>query len=119
MPYSISISVLQLDSRIMMRFHSIALAAIAVLAFATAQRQYGENQVPVERDNDLVVENFRSIDDIDLLSPAFQSQETIRPGFANGTDGPTTPSELDYYVQSIASRNSDWMTYRSAGFTSE
>lgn len=93
--------------------------AVSLLTLAAGQTQYGENHVPVDRDNEAVAENFPPMEDIDLLSPAFQSPDTIRPGFENGTDGPTSQFELEYFVQSLASRNSDWMTYRSADFTSE
>lgn len=96
-----------------------AIRAAALLTLASAQTQYGENHVTVTRDSDAVAENFPPIDDIELLSPAFQSPNTIRPGFDNGTEGPTTQFELDYFVQSLASGNSDWMTYRSADFSSE
>lgn len=95
------------------------ISASGLLALAAGQTQYGENQVTVSRDNDAVAANFPAVDDVELLSPAFQSQNTVRPGFSNGTDGPTTQFELDYFVQSLASRNSDWMTYQSADFSSE
>ena len=93
--------------------------ATSLLTLAIAQTQYGENQVTVERDSDAVAENFPSVESIELLSPPFQSPATVRPGFSDGTDGPTTQFELDYFVQSLASQNSDWMTYRSADFSSE
>ncbi|KAK5956891.1 hypothetical protein OHC33_002380 [Knufia fluminis] len=39
--------------------------------------------------------------------------------FANGTEGPTDDATMDYFLRSIASRNTDWMTYYSADFQSE
>lgn len=102
----------------MTRFKHLSLAT-SLLTVVTAQTQYGENQVTVTRDSDAVAENFPPVDGIELLSPAFQSPDTVRPGFSNGTDGPTSQFELEYFVQSLASRNSDWMTYRSADFSSE
>lgn len=109
--------------------------------------QYGENHAPVEKDEELVAANFPDTNET-LLSPAFVSPETVLPGFANGTDGPTDDAtlgeyrtyllrsyikiffsdfitiaqlidhELDSFLRSIAERN-DWAQYKTADFTSE
>ena len=49
---------------------------------------YGDNYTPTMKDNDAVARNYPDVD-IDLLSPAFLNPETVPPGFANGTSGPT------------------------------
>jgi hypothetical protein len=49
---------------------------------------YGDNYNEVTKDSDAVARNYPDVD-IDLLSPAFVSPETIPEGFANGTSGPT------------------------------
>lgn len=79
--------------------------------------QYGENHSPVEKDEDLVAANFPDTSET-LFSPAFASPESVLPGFANGTDGPTDDATLDSFLRSIAARN-DWVQYRVADFTSE
>lgn len=56
--------------------------------------QYGHNQVPVRRDNELVAANFGDIEDYELLSPAFLKPDTVSNKFWNGTDGPTSDTEL-------------------------
>ena len=49
---------------------------------------YGNNYNEVEKDDEAISRNYPDID-IDLLSPAFLSPETVPAGFANGTAGPT------------------------------
>lgn len=49
---------------------------------------YGDNYTPVNKDDEAISRNYPDID-IDLLSPAFLNPETVPPGFANGTSGPT------------------------------
>ncbi|KAI1477482.1 carboxypeptidase [Daldinia eschscholtzii] len=78
---------------------------------------YGENHVPVEKDEDLVAANFPNTNET-LYSPAFVNPESVLPGFANGTDGPTDDATLDLFLRSIADRN-DWVQYKVADFTSE
>lgn len=58
--------------------------------------QYGENHSPVEKDEDLVAANFPDTSET-LFSPAFASPESVLPGFANGTDGPTDDATLGMY----------------------
>ncbi|KAI1332911.1 carboxypeptidase [Xylariaceae sp. FL0255] len=79
--------------------------------------QYGANRAPVERDEDVVAANFPDTTD-KLLSPAFLNPESVNPGFANGTDGPTDDLTLDAFIHEIASRN-DWITHHMSSFTSE
>ncbi|KAK3705977.1 hypothetical protein LTR37_012971 [Vermiconidia calcicola] len=93
--------------------------ALTLASPIVAQAQYGENEVPVLQDSAKVERLFPPVNSTQLLSPAFQSPRTVpSQGFANGTEGPTSLTELDYFVRSIAERNS-YMTYRSADFTSE
>ncbi|KAL2753266.1 hypothetical protein ACRALDRAFT_1083065 [Sodiomyces alcalophilus JCM 7366] len=79
--------------------------------------QYGYNHVPVLRDPHHVAVHFEPVD-IDLYSPAFLSPEGRQPGFSNGTQGPTSHEVMESYIKEIASRN-DYMTYKTANFTSE
>jgi hypothetical protein len=75
-------------------------AGILLVYGATAQSggpqsglQYGENQVVVQKDSDVVATAFPDVN-ITLLSPAFLSPETVPAAFANGTDGPTDDIDL-------------------------
>lgn len=56
---------------------------------AAAQRQYGYNHREVNKDSAAASQFFLDINDVELLSPAFLNPETVPPGFANNTDGPT------------------------------
>ncbi|KAF7194789.1 Carboxypeptidase 2 [Pseudocercospora fuligena] len=78
---------------------------------------YGGNSLAVIKDSDVVSQAFPEID-IELLSPYFLNPGRRNAGFVNGTQGPTSLTELDYFVRSIADRN-DWITYRPAEFQSE
>ncbi|KAI8957070.1 Zn-dependent exopeptidase [Daldinia sp. FL1419] len=95
------------------RFQAVLLLCSPVV---TAVR-YGENHAPVEKDEDLVAANFPNANET-LFSPAFANPESVLPGFANGTDGPTDDATLDLFLRSIAERN-DWVQYKIADFTSE
>ena len=101
-----------------------------------AQLQYGENQRGTTKDSDVVSRAFPDVESIELLSPAFLNPDSTPPGWVNGTDGPTSDTEmgifnqpasrtmlsltrsLDYFYRSIADRN-DWLTYQAAEFLSE
>ncbi|KJX92174.1 carboxypeptidase 2 like protein [Zymoseptoria brevis] len=78
---------------------------------------YGGNSLGVIKDSETVSQAFPEVD-IDLLSPYFINENSRNSGFANGTAGPTSQTEMDYFLRSIAERN-DWMTYRSVEFLSE
>ncbi|OTB00844.1 hypothetical protein M426DRAFT_65095 [Hypoxylon sp. CI-4A] len=79
--------------------------------------QYGENHASVEKDEDIVAANFPDTNET-LYSPAFANPESLLPGFANGTDGPTDDATLDLFLRSIAERN-NWIQYKIANYTSE
>ncbi|KAM9882780.1 carboxypeptidase 2 [Verticillium dahliae] len=84
---------------------------------ATARRAYADNLDFVHRDSDEVSKNFPNVD-IELLSPAFASPETVLKGFSEGTSGPTSLDTIDRFLRSIASRH-DWASYHTPSFTSE
>ncbi|SMY27917.1 unnamed protein product [Zymoseptoria tritici ST99CH_1A5] len=79
---------------------------------------YGSNYLRTTRDSDVVSTAFEDVDGIELLSPFFMKPESVNEGFANGTQGPTDDSELDYFIRTLANRN-DWMSYRPGEFLSE
>lgn len=56
--------------------------------------KFGENWLTTVRDSELVAKNFQDVKGIELLSPYFQNPESVNPGFANGTDGPTDDFQL-------------------------
>jgi hypothetical protein len=56
--------------------------------------QYGENHVTVAKDSDLVAKSFPDIDGFELHSPYFLNTDSRRPGFENGTEGPTSDEVL-------------------------
>lgn len=59
------------------------------LAFTVNARQYGYNHfMPLFKDSDVVAGAFPDVDEIALLSPAFQNLDGRLPGFTNGTQGP-------------------------------
>lgn len=59
--------------------------------------QYGENHAAVQKDEELVAANFQDTSET-LLSPAFANPQSVLPGFANGTDGPTDDATLGAYI---------------------
>lgn len=93
-----------------------SFVGLLALTFVEAVK-YGQNHVPTRRDNDLVAANFPDPNTA-LLSPAFMSAEGVPAAFDNGTEGPTDDATVDYFLQSLTSRN-DWMTYRGSELTSE
>ncbi|CAK1365698.1 unnamed protein product [Cercospora beticola] len=95
-------------------YTSISLSLVLGLASAT---QYGNNWVPVKYDPPQVEKNFQD-PGIKLISPAFIKNDTIPPGFSNGTAGPTSQVILDVYIQALADRN-PWIKYSPAEYESE
>lgn len=71
---------------------SSALLVVALSAVGEAA-QYGHNHVAVSQDSDLVGANFPEVD-LKLLSPAFEEQESVPVGFAQGIEGPTDDATL-------------------------
>ena len=74
------------------------LTSLQVLLLGTAgvfaQLQYGNNERVTTKDSAAVAEAFPEVEGIDLLSPAFLRPESTPPGWENGTDGPTSLSEM-------------------------
>lgn len=62
-------------------------------AGSVSRTTYGNNALTVDFDNEAISRNYQDVD-IQLLSPAFLSPETIPVGFGNGTSGPTPLHEL-------------------------
>ncbi|KAL4914798.1 hypothetical protein BDW62DRAFT_219879 [Aspergillus aurantiobrunneus] len=88
------------------------------LASVASAVMYGYNHVPVTRDSGIIAGAFESVDDIQLLSPAFLTPDVRLPGFANGTQGPSSQGDMEAFLEQLAGRN-DYMTYGTANFTSE
>ncbi|GJC79831.1 carboxypeptidase 2 [Colletotrichum liriopes] len=84
---------------------------------ASAQTKYADNQVPVTRDSELVSKLFPDVD-VELLSPAFASPETVPEEWSNGTSGPTDQDTLDSFLSDLADKHG-WLTYHQPPFTSE
>ncbi|KAF5023629.1 hypothetical protein F66182_4331 [Fusarium sp. NRRL 66182] len=95
---------------------SLGLVGLSAVSLVHAV-QYGYNHVPIQRDIPLVAANFKHVD-MDLYSPAFLNPENRQEGFKDGTQGPTSSDDLEAFVQGIVANN-DYMTYRTANFTSE
>lgn len=53
-----------------------------------ARTTYGNNNLPVDFDNEAISRNYQDVD-IQLLSPAFVDPEGVPRGFSNGSAGPT------------------------------
>lgn len=66
----------------------LSLLGLTLLSSVRAAK-YGYNHVTVRKDTDIVAANFKDIEGVDLLSPAFLNPETIPAGFSDGTQGPT------------------------------
>lgn len=85
-----------------MRFHeSITAATLLHASFTAAQAVYADNQAPLEKDPEHIAQHFPDVDEIELLSPAFASPNTVPEGFSNGTAGPTdqtTMGELGFLL---------------------
>ncbi|KAI5362797.1 putative peptidase M14, carboxypeptidase A [Septoria linicola] len=101
---------------------TLKICALRVLlysaALSSAQQTYGDNYLETIKDSDVVASAFPEVEGIELLAPAFTKLETLPEGWSNGTEGPTELFELDYFIRSIANRNS-WISYKSADFLSE
>ncbi|KAG8623347.1 hypothetical protein KVT40_008323 [Elsinoe batatas] len=97
---------------------SLVRALLLGLPLVRGQATYGENYLSVSRDSEIVSRAFPELEDIELLSPAFTNPDTLPAGWRNGTEGPTSDTELDYFYRNLADRN-DWLTYQAADFRSE
>ncbi|EXL52526.1 hypothetical protein FOCG_08318 [Fusarium oxysporum f. sp. radicis-lycopersici 26381] len=94
-----------------------AFTGLLCAGLATAVR-YNDNQVPLTKDGEEAAKNFPEVKQIDLQSPAFLDPKSIAAGFDNGTSGPTSDATLNYFLESLASRN-DWLTYNNPSFKSD
>ncbi|PTD09013.1 Carboxypeptidase 2 [Fusarium culmorum] len=101
-----------------MSLRAVFTSGLLYVGLATAQQTYAKNQVAVVNDDEEAVKNFPSIEDVKLESPAFTDPKSIPAGFKNGTSGPTDDATLEYFLQSLASRN-DWLTYKNPAFKSD
>ncbi|KAK7428875.1 hypothetical protein QQZ08_004645 [Neonectria magnoliae] len=100
-----------------MTLRATLTAGLLYVGLATALR-YADNQVALVRDSDEAAKHFPDVEGVELYSPAFKDPSSVPAGFKNGTDGPTDDATLDYFLQTLASRN-DWMTYTNPSFKSE
>ncbi|TLD06869.1 hypothetical protein PspLS_09962 [Pyricularia sp. CBS 133598] len=101
----------------MLRYAPFALVLLQGARQACALR-YADNQVPVVKDSEVVARLFPDLEDVEVLSPAFQKTATVPKAFSNGTSGPTPQFELEHFLQTLAARNK-WMTYHNPTFRSE
>ncbi|KNG89677.1 carboxypeptidase 2 [Aspergillus nomiae NRRL 13137] len=88
------------------------------LASMVSAVMYGYNHVPFVPDTETIAGAFENVDDIKLLSPAFVTPDVRLPGFSNGTQGSSSQDDMEEFLEQLADRN-DYMTYRTANFTSE
>ena len=77
----------------MMRFHGIYVLGLLYGARSIAAKGYADNQAKIVKDEPHVAANFPDVN-IELLSPAFLSPETVPAGFADGTAAPTNQTIL-------------------------
>ena len=70
-------------------------------AGAFAQLQYGNNERVTTKDSAAVAEAFPELEGIELLSPAFLRPESTPPGWENGTEGPTSLTEMGMNCSNI------------------
>lgn len=92
------------------------LSAAAVVA--RAQLVYADNHAAVSKDSDAVSANFKDVEGVELHSPAFANNTDLPEGWTNGTSGPTNQFAMEYFLQTLAARNS-WMTYYNPTWRSE
>ncbi|CAI6341410.1 unnamed protein product [Periconia digitata] len=96
------------------------LAVIAALSgSALAQSQYGENHVRVNLDSDMVEQGAFPAPNVTLLSPAFLPNASFAPGWTEGSDGATSQSTMSAFLESIATKNPSWASFRNTEFLSE
>lgn len=88
-------------------------------ATALAQTKYGENHVPISFDSQLVENTAFPEPNVTLHSPAFAPNASFAPGWVKGTEGATSPFQLNAFLSSIAEKNPTWAKYDVAPFLSE
>lgn len=69
------------------------LACLLVALTSVKAQKYGNNHVPVRRDNATVEAAFPD-PNVTLIAPAFTNPESVLPNFSNGSSGPTPDLEL-------------------------
>ncbi|KAI8933388.1 hypothetical protein NX059_010003 [Plenodomus lindquistii] len=103
----------------MIRMVNLWRTTVVFAATVSAQSQYGENHVRVNFDSQLVENGAFPAPNVTLYSPAFAPNATFAPGWANGTEGATSPFQLNAFLSSIAEKNPAWAKYDIARFLSE
>lgn len=73
---------------------TVACLVAAGLPLAAGQRGYANILAPLEKDDDVVAENFPDVEDIELLSPAFINPDSVPEDFTNGTSTSTPLDDL-------------------------
>lgn len=84
---------LQRATKVQLALYCFAGAVQAQSAGSAARTTYGNNDLTIGLDNELVSRNYQDVD-IQLLSPAFTNPESVPSGFSNGTSGPTPDHEM-------------------------
>ncbi|KAF1847728.1 Zn-dependent exopeptidase [Cucurbitaria berberidis CBS 394.84] len=97
---------------------STLLPLFAASALAQGQ-QYGENQVKVNLDSQLVEHTAFPEPNVTLYSPAFLPNASFEAGWTKGTEGATTQDKLDSFLRLLAAKNPSWMSYNVTNFLSE
>lgn len=87
------LKMLQKATKVQLALHCFAGAVQAQSAGSASRTTYGNNELVVDFDNDLISRNYQDVD-IQLLSPAFTNPGSVPPGFSNGTSGPTPDHEM-------------------------
>ena len=64
------------------------------LASMASAVMYGYNHVPLVKDTEIIAGAFENVNDIELLSPAFDTPNIRLPGFANGTQGSSSQDDM-------------------------
>ncbi|KAF2845024.1 Zn-dependent exopeptidase, partial [Plenodomus tracheiphilus IPT5] len=101
----------------MMKQRTLRVAIFATTALA--QSKYGENHVKVNFDSQVVEQMAFPEPNVTLFSPAFRSNATFAPGWVNGTEGATSPFQLNAFLSSIADKNPSFAKYAVSPFASE
>jgi hypothetical protein len=78
------------------------LLCLAVALTSVKAQKYGNNHVPVRRDNATVEAAFPE-PNVTLIAPAFTNTESIPERFANGSSGPTPDWEMGKALSLITS----------------
>lgn len=79
----------------MLQNKSLVACLLVALTGVKAQK-YGDNHVPVRRDNATVEAAFPD-PNVTLIAPAFTKPNSVAANFANGSSGPTPDMEMGKY----------------------